>query len=339
MVKTQIDAPFIGAAKIYEQLRSCDLGSQEYWHKTGEIIQLCWKAISLNRNDGDSHVLLANVLLLAALGEKNNNDTEEYSHKIYYCAAVIQAWKTTPIMHSRQREQGEKIYREVLERLQENDFPKSNDLDLDVDQKMQAIYHLYYPPAIGLDGKSRIQEYIIIFDNALKRNPKDCLSLNEKGRCLAALGQHNEAITLYNKILEFQPVDRRAWYNKGISLDALKLYEEAIHCYDKTLEINPKDDAAWNNKGLSLYYLGRYEDAIRCCDKAISINSKGSDIWNNKGISLAALGKHTEAIHCYDLASEIDPNFSSPWNNKGISLEALGRKDEAILCFTKARKL
>jgi hypothetical protein len=59
--------PFNQASNLYDQLRNLDTSGDEYDRVVGEIIKLCCNAISLNQNDGDAHVLLANAYLLVVV--------------------------------------------------------------------------------------------------------------------------------------------------------------------------------------------------------------------------------------------------------------------------------
>jgi len=119
---------------------------------------------------------------------------------------------------------------------------------------------------------------------------------------------YSMAIFYYDKALKIDPNNVITLDNKGRALVAQYSYKDAIKCYDKILEINPYDDATLGNKGFALYELGKHLEAISYYDKALKIDPNNVITLDNKGRALAKLRRYEEAISCYDKALEIVPD-------------------------------
>ena len=107
------NSPFNQATELFHNLRNFPSGSADYLNTILEIIKLCQAAIQKVSFDGDAHVLLANVYLLAAL---NGVFTKSYPFFLAKAASVIEATKTGN-MPIRNRENADKVYRGIVEQL------------------------------------------------------------------------------------------------------------------------------------------------------------------------------------------------------------------------------
>jgi len=123
----------------------------------------------------------------------------------------------------------------------------------------------------GIDGS--LKDAQISWDKALNIPVTTADNLNLKGRILAALNRHEEAITSYDQALTIKPDDHQVWYNRGIVLNNLGRYEEAITSYGQAIIIKPDDYQSWHNRGGALSSLGRYEEAIASFDNALGIKA------------------------------------------------------------------
>jgi hypothetical protein len=128
--------PYNKALKIYRELGNTR-NLNEFGQQITEIIGLATEAIKQNKNDGDSHILMADayklfgIRLLSEITEDRNEANESrwnlYMKSIFYSAAVIYHWKITP-MYSKEKALGEEIYNDVTKIINDlNDiFAKNN---------------------------------------------------------------------------------------------------------------------------------------------------------------------------------------------------------------------
>jgi tetratricopeptide (TPR) repeat protein len=173
-----------------------------------------------------------------------------------------------------------------------------------------------------------------------------------KGSEYYAKRRYNDAIESYNTAIKIDPNNADTWNNKGRALYHLGKYEEAVKCSEKAIEINPNSHQAWYNKGRSLYQLGKYKEAIRNLDEAIKLYEEAIRNLDEaiklapryvylsyKGRALYHLGKYEEALKYSEEAIKINPNYAVAWNNKGRALDKLGKQLDAKSSFDKARQL
>ena len=123
--------------------------------------------------------------------------------------------------------------------------------------------------------------------------------------------------------MAIDPKDEITLYNKGLALDNLGNYTEGILYYDKALAINPNDKDALGNKGVDLDALGNHTGAIEYYDKALDIDPHNVIALNGKGAALDNLGNYTGDILYYDKSLAIDPKNTFALTNKAAILDRL----------------
>jgi len=97
-------------------------------------------------------------------------------------------------------------------------------------------------------NKSKYEEAVKWYDQALKIDPKSIDALNGKGLVFNKLGRYEEAITWFDKAIEIDPNFVDALYNKGGALAELGKYDEAIVWTNKALDIDTTKQNASNSK-------------------------------------------------------------------------------------------
>src|SRR3989338_5996263 len=129
----------------------------------------------------------------------------------------------------------------------------------------------------------RFDEALNCYEKALEMSPNNTDGLYARGRTLAKLGRHEDAICSYDRTFQsnvwLDPPD--VWTAKGNSLVALRRYEEAICSYNRAIEgyskrvdLRPGElFPPLYNKAVAEDELGRKEDAARSFKKAIEMAS------------------------------------------------------------------
>ena len=109
--------PYNQASRLFSTLQTLEPHDPTYLLTIGQIIRLAQEAIGLSNFDADAHVLLANAYLLAAFATIEEPLSQTYVQSISKSAAVIYQWKNSLERFSNFKEQGNKIYREVIQQL------------------------------------------------------------------------------------------------------------------------------------------------------------------------------------------------------------------------------
>jgi tetratricopeptide (TPR) repeat protein len=135
-------------------------------------------------------------------------------------------------------------------------------------------------------NKSKYEDAVKSFDQALKIDPRSVEALNGKGLALNNLGRYEDSITWFDNALKIEPTFINALNNKGVALANLDRFEEAITLFDKAIKIDPNFVDALYNKGGALAELGKYDEAAMWTNKALEIDKTHQNASNSKSLLL-----------------------------------------------------
>lgn len=109
------------------------------------------------------------------------------------------------------------------------------------------------------------------FDKAVKYNPKDGASFNDRALCMVELGMTQEAFSYFDRGIEVEPDYATVYHNKGWLLNKVGRHSEAIEYFNKALELEPDRAVTYENLGDAFRNLGNYADALKTYKKAIEL--------------------------------------------------------------------
>jgi len=182
------------------------------------------------------------------------------------------------------------------------------------------------------------------FNQALSKDPgvasdQDVASiLRLRGRALANLNRHEEALASCDEAIALEADNSKAHHYRGKALSSLNRYEEAIASLDKAIAIEPDAYEAWSDRGFALWKLERLEEAIANFDQAITIKPdlQEADFWLRRGATLFMLNRFEDAIDSYDKVLQVEPNNYEVWDVRGSTLSLLERYEEAVTSYDRA---
>lgn len=111
------------------------------------------------------------------------------------------------------------------------------------------------------------------YDRAIKLDPSNAATYNERGDAYAETGEYGQAIADYSKAIDLAPRDALAYFNRGYAYDEIGEYNQAIADYNKAIELNPSDADAYYNRGLAYQEKGEMPKAISDLDKCIGLST------------------------------------------------------------------
>jgi len=132
--------------------------------------------------------------------------------------------------------------------------------------------------------------------------------------------QYTEALAALDEAIKRQPNEAESYDDRAIIYSRLKQYERAFEDYTAAIHINPKDAPAYNFRGNIYFLKQQYDAAIADFSAAIEIDSRSSIAYANRG-SVYAL-KHDRARAISDLRKAVDLDQSN--ENARRQLKALG---------------
>ncbi len=127
-----------------------------------------------------------------------------------------------------------------------------------------------------LDKKNELVLEMKLFSIPLKVQNK-ARTLFLAGKKNFNKNNYEKAMEFYNKALKLNPYDIKTWNNKGNTLEAIGKFKKAINCYEEALKLNPKDYDATRNLKKCEDNMGKYGDVASFCSqcgKILPLNSQ-----------------------------------------------------------------
>jgi serine/threonine protein kinase len=165
---------------------------------------------------------------------------------------------------------------------------------------------------------------------------------NNKGKSLAQVGEHEQALEYYARALTLAPSNSVGWNNFAISLSMLGDNDRAERAYTICLGIGNGSAETYANYAAHILRAAdamRFEEALALCDRALKLDPKLLVGLINKAAVLNALDRFPEAAQIATQATKIDPAHPHGWVELGTAYWKMGRRSKAIKCAKKALKL
>lgn len=140
------------------------------------------------------------------------------------------------------------------------------------------------PATIALAGTyDLIQDNInaeILYDAAIKKEPKNWIAYQEYGYFLIRKGRYEEAIKNYQTVMSLTPKNIRTLNNIGTVYLYMGDFKKAARALENAVAIEPSS-LALSNIGSTYYYMGDFENAIEAYQQAIKLEPTNIQYLNN----------------------------------------------------------
>lgn len=185
-------------------------------------------------------------------------------------------------------------------------------------------------------NQGRAGEALGLFEQAVRREPREAQFHFGLGRTLAALGRADEAHTTFTAALKLKPEFLEAQFEKGSLLHRTGRLVEAEAAFRDLLRRAPAHTPAKLMLGAVLIDAERPAEAElplrRALDEAADPRLKAF-LHNNLGMALRRQRKDEEALAQYDHAVRLDPAQPQFALHRTEALQNLGRHEEALTIF------
>lgn len=128
-------------------------------------------------------------------------------------------------------------------------------------------------------------------------------------------GNYAEAIASFDKALEIEPTHAFAWHDRGICLRALEQNEEALVSLTRALELAPGEEEIIFSCAETLKKIGILRDdnrilaaAVETYNRLLEKNPANADAWNNMGICMQAMGRDDQSRQYFERARDLKKN-------------------------------
>ena len=133
-----------------------------------------------------------------------------------------------------------------------------------------------FKKGINLMADEKLEEAIIVFEQALRIEPTNIETLMKLGYARFHLDDHGEALKVYDKILDIDVTNPEAWNLKGLVHYEQKNYSKALDSAEKAIESDPTYGMAWYNKACFLSLLNQVPEALESLKRSIEIDVKNA---------------------------------------------------------------
>ncbi len=161
--------------------------------------------------------------------------------------------------------------------------------------------------------EKKYEEAIELFTQVIEISPEYNKAYAKRGAVKAEfLNRHEEAMPDYDKALELNPKDALTLHNRGISRIKLNQLEEAVEDFTRAVLTKPTYYIAHNSRGVAHGMLGDYEKAITDFESALIIKPNYTNAKFNKIFAKVKMDKKDEALKdAKALLAEIDKEKES----------------------------
>jgi len=130
-----------------------------------------------------------------------------------------------------------------------------------------------------------------LYKDALDKNPKAWLALNNLGLIYKREGRWKEALDQYQAAIIVRPT-AQSFYNRGIVFEILNQLDQASSEYQKSIELHPLAPQTWNNLGVVQAKKMEVQSAKQSFRRALEIDPNHREANHN----LKRLIESTESI-------------------------------------------
>lgn len=143
-------------------------------------------------------------------------------------------------------------------------------------------------------------------------------------------GRLEDAVMSYRQALKRDPTMGAAYYNLGNTLAALGQLEAAVDNFQHAAQRIPANALVFNNLGATQYKLHQHDAAEISLRQALRIDPACVDAHYNLGNTLRAQERYNEARQCYEQALQLQPNAVEARNGLAALLLQQGESLPAL---------
>ena len=187
--------------------------------------------------------------------------------------------------------------------------------------------------ALSLMARGDHEGALAGLEAVLAKEPDNLQALVNKGVCLDALGQFNQAARHLQSVHESAPshllilklcaqVNGRANYP-----------DMALKFWSRYTKAKPDDYDAWASMTNAALRSGKYIPAVLFATQALALEPQHSHAYNNLGSALMAVSRLDDAEQALETAVALDPGLTEALSNLALISHLRGNYKEAIRAF------
>lgn len=191
----------------------------------------------------------------------------------------------------------------------------------------KAVYYLRLADALRSAG--RVDQALLMYAEALRREPKSLAVLQSMAVCLMSARQPSRAAEILKQGLESAPGDATTWHLLGTAYVEVGRTSDAIAAFQKAIELDPELPEGYNSLGGLWFEAGDVAKAEPSLRDAIRLEPNYAEAHNNLANVLSSAGRFEEARYHFEAALRSQPNDTGARYDYAMALAHARRLDDA----------
>lgn len=190
-----------------------------------------------------------------------------------------------------------------------------------------------------LEAQERPKEAFAVYDQIVRKDPKDALVFAYRGVMRLWLEDPAGALRDADAAIAIDPDMAYAQIARGRALAALRRDEDAASAYRKAAQVQPTYADAWVKLAQTRRRQGKQADGLAAVDEGLKSSPKDYDLLFHRALLLSEMdGRRKEALIAYDAAIKAKPIAEAYYNRAQLRSDEDDHKG-ALADYRKAAEL
>ncbi|MBO9545889.1 MAG: tetratricopeptide repeat protein [Caulobacter sp.] len=190
-----------------------------------------------------------------------------------------------------------------------------------------------------MEAQDRPKEAFAIYDQIVRKDPKDALIVAYRGVMRLWLEDPSGALRDADLAIAIDPKMAYAQIARGRALAALKRDEGAAAAYRKAAQLQPAYADAWVKLAQTRRRQGKQAEGLAAVEEGLKGSPKDGDLLFNRALLLSELSdRRKDALAAYDAAIEAQPTAAAYYNRAQLRSDKDDHKG-ALADYRKAAEL
>jgi predicted CXXCH cytochrome family protein len=198
-----------------------------------------------------------------------------------------------------------------------------------IDKYRPGRAEYYFQLAEALRKTGQIEKAVLLFQEAVRRNPKFTSALIKSGALLKNLGQYASAAEVLNQAIDGAPDNASAWHEMGLVYLGQARRSDAIAALEKSVQLDPDAPEPFNSLGGVWFEMHDSARAKSAFQNALRIQPDYAEAQNNLANLLSSDGEFLQSRYHFEIALRLQPDYSAARYNYGVALARVRRFDDA----------
>jgi tetratricopeptide (TPR) repeat protein len=198
---------------------------------------------------------------------------------------------------------------------------------------------IYSQRGTGWTQKSDFARGIIDFTESLRLNPKNIVSLNNRGFALLSKGETAKAVDDLDAAIALDPKNPIIFGSRGVMWRQIGEFDKSIADLNEAIRLDPKQASMYNNRAITWQSAGDYDRAIADLDDAIRLNPVDEKAYGNRGTLWRLKGDLERALADQDTQIRLHPKDDIGYILRGDTYRYKGDLERALSDYNEALKV